>query len=158
MNSASVADIRKHLKTLDREDLTELCFRLIRYKKENKELLSYILFDSENEAEFIREFKVEMDLLFGDMNTSHVYLAKKTIRKILRLINKYVRFSGSKRMEVDLLIHFCNQLKKTGLPMKSSPVLQNIYARQLVKIEQSLSTLHEDIQFDFAGIVEELKQ
>ena len=153
MKSASVADIRKHLKTLDRDELSELCFKLIRYKKENKELLSYVLFDSENEPEFIRDFKSEMDQLFTEVNTSHVYLAKKTIRKILRLINKFIRFSGSKIMEVELLIHFCDHLKNSPLPVANNPTLNNIYTRQREKIRKTLATLHEDIQFDYAEIV-----
>ena len=150
MNAASVAHIRKHLKTLDREELSELCFRLIRYKKENKELLSYVLFDSENEREFIRDFKSEMDQLFTEVNTSHVYLAKKTIRKILRLINKYIRFSGSKIMEIELLIHFCEHMQQSPLPVDTNITLNNIYTRQRDKIKKALATLHEDIQYDYA--------
>lgn len=156
MNAASVAEIRKHLKTLDREELSELCFRLIRYKKENKELLSYVLFDSENEREFIMDFKSEMDQLFTEVNTSHVYLAKKTIRKILRLINKYIRFSGSKIMEVELLIHFCVHLRESPLPIDTNITLNNIYTRQRDKIRKALVTLHEDIQYDYAERVSNL--
>lgn len=157
MTSASVADIRKQLKSMDRDELSELCLRLIRFKKENKELLSYVLFDADNERDFIREFKEEMDQMFAEMNTSHVYLAKKTIRKMLRLINKYVRFSGSRIMEIELLVHFCSLFRHSSLPVESHSTLYTIYTRQLDKIKKALSTLHEDVQYDYRDILVSLE-
>jgi len=35
-------------------------------------------------------------------------------------------------------------------------VLLNIYERQLVKIQKAISTLHEDLQFDYQREFEEL--
>jgi len=44
-----IAEIKKELQHLDNTQLTELCLRLVRYKKENKELTGYLLFDADNE-------------------------------------------------------------------------------------------------------------
>ena len=48
-------DIKKEIQHLRPEQLAELCLRLARYKKENKELLAYILFEADNEAALLKK-------------------------------------------------------------------------------------------------------
>lgn len=55
---------------------------------------------------------------------------------------------------MDLLIYFCKKLRKTGFPLRINSVLGNIYLRQVQRIRKTLSTLHEDLQYDYA---EEIK-
>jgi len=149
MKAASVSEIKKELQSVHPDRLLELCIQLIKYKKENKEFLSYVLFDSDDELRFIKEVKAEMDLLFAEMNTDTVFFAKKTLRKILRNITKYCKFSNSKRVEIELLIYFCKKMKKARLPIVSSLVLMNIYQRQVEKCHKILGLLHEDLQYDY---------
>ncbi|MFW5774472.1 MAG: hypothetical protein ACOCWD_07300, partial [Tangfeifania sp.] len=104
METASISEIKKELKNLSPQQLQDVCTRLAKYKKENKELLSYLLFESFNEQHFIQEVKDEIDEQFSHLNNSSLYLAKKTLRKVLRTTRKYIRFSGSKQTEVELLI------------------------------------------------------
>jgi hypothetical protein len=40
METASISEIKKELKTLTPQQLQDICIRLAKYKKENKELLS----------------------------------------------------------------------------------------------------------------------
>ncbi|MGM0621370.1 MAG: hypothetical protein ACQETJ_10025 [Bacteroidota bacterium] len=156
MDTASLSVIKKELKTLSPQQLQDVCIRLTKYKKENKELLSYLLFESFNEQHFIREVKEEIDEQFTHLNRSSFFLAKKTLRKVLRTTRKYIRFSGSKQTEVELLIYFCQKLKESGLQRRSSHVIQNMYARQVERIKKSLSMMHEDLQLDYAEEVEKL--
>jgi adenine specific DNA methylase Mod len=123
--------------------------QLVKYKKENKESLHYLLFEAYDEQGYIDSIKKEIDQQFSEINTSHLYFAKKSIRKILKITNKYIRYSGQKRTEVDLLIYFCTKLKKSGIPIRSSASLHNLYLGQVQKIKKALSTLHEDLQFDY---------
>jgi hypothetical protein len=90
------------------------------------------------------------------MNLSSIYLAKKTVRKVLSTTNKYIKFSESKQIEVELLLHFCQRLKNSGLPYKKYPVTENLYNRQLLKIKSAILILHEDLQFDYGKILEKL--
>jgi len=156
MDIASVSIIKKELKTLSPQQLQNVCIRLAKYKKENKELLSYLLFESFNEQHFIREVKEEIDEQFTHLNRSSFYLAKKTLRKVLRTTRKYIRFSGSKQTEVELLIYFCKKLKESGLQQRSSRVIQNMYVRQVERIKKALSMMHEDLQLDYSEEVEKL--
>jgi len=70
MEAAPLSLIKHELKTRKPEDLYELCLRLARFKKENKELLTYLLLEAEDEDAFIRMIKSEMDQEFEDINKS----------------------------------------------------------------------------------------
>ncbi len=149
MKTASVSEIKSALSNLPQDELLDICLKLVKYKKENKELLNYLLFESQDEQAYIVLIKNEINNLFEEVNTSNLYFAKKTIRKILRLTTKYCRHSGSKQVEVELLLHFCTVLKDSGIPMKNSTALHNIYFSQIKKLEKLLADLHEDLQYDY---------
>jgi hypothetical protein len=149
MKASTINELKQELKDLPASKLTELCLRLARFKKENKELLTYLLFESYDEAAYIQSVKREMDDQFASINASNIYFAKKSIRKILRMANKYIRYSGSKTVEIELLIHFCNALNETKIPYQQSAALLNIYHAQTKKIDAAIKTLHEDLQFDY---------
>lgn len=156
METASLSIIKKELKNLPKEDLQEIIIRLAKYKKENKELLSYLLFESINEQAFVKSVKEEIDGQFSFLNRSSAYLAKKTLRKVLRTTNKYIKFSGLKETEIELLIYFCIKMRKSGIRMNSSRVVLNMYQRQVERIRKVLSMLHEDLQFDYEETVNNL--
>lgn len=156
MEIASISNIKKELKHLPPEELQAIINRLAKYKKENKELLSYLLFEAYNEDEFIRQVKEEIDLQFLNLNKTSFYLAKKTLRKVLRTTNKYIRFSGKKETEIELLLYFCKKMKASRLNYKSSRVVFNMYINQVKRIQKVISMLHEDLQFDFREELENL--
>ncbi|TAH41071.1 MAG: hypothetical protein EYC69_08825 [Bacteroidetes bacterium] len=156
MKAASIQEIKSAINELDSKKLREVCLRLAKHKKENKELLSYLLFESDNEEEFIQQVKADMEIQFQEVNTSNLYFAKKTFRKILRSTNKHIRFIGSKAAEAELLICYCQLIKKSGIAIKDSVVLMNLYKQQQKKIAAAVATLHEDLQFDFQKNIEAL--
>ena len=149
MKATTLSEIKRSLNELSHADVTELTLRLCRFKKENKELLTYLLFESQDENAFIRQIKQEMDEQLQEMNRSNLYLVKKSLRKILRSINKFIRFSGKRETEVELRIYFCTIVKTSGITISKSQALINIYEGQLKKINDAIATLHEDLQYDF---------
>lgn len=150
MKTASLKEIKDELKFTSEEKLNDILIRLVKYRKENKELISYLLFESENEQAYINGVKKQIDIEFNNINTKSFYLAKKTIRKVLRTTNKYIKYSANKTTEVELLIYFIKKLKDTDLSISQSRVLENIYFRQKERIRKVLSKLHEDLQYDFS--------
>ena len=50
MKTAAVKDIKQELLQRSPKELLALCLRLSRFKKENKELLTYLLFEASDEA------------------------------------------------------------------------------------------------------------
>lgn len=156
MKIASLSNIKKELKNLPPEVLQDVITRLAKYKKDNKELLSYLLFEAYNEDEYIRQVKEEIDLEFMSLNRSSFYLAKKTIRKVLKTTKKHIRFSGKKETEIELLLYFCKKLKDSRLNYKRSRVVFNIYLTQVKRIQKVISMLHEDLQYDYREELEAL--
>ena len=148
MKTATIQEIKQELLALQHNELADLTLRLAKSKKENKELLTFLLFEAHDITGYIEDVKKEMEAAFLDINISHVYFAKKTIRKVLRITNKHIRFSGSKQAEAELLIHFCKLVVDSGIKINKNPALKNLYQNQLKKIEKAMDTLHEDIQYD----------
>jgi hypothetical protein len=149
MRTATIQEIKTELKTLPASDLTELCLRLAKFKKDNKELLTYLLFEAADETSFITAVKKEMDEGFSELPKPNLYLTKKTLRKILRTTAKQIRYMASPQAEVELLTHFCRKIRDTRIPIHDSPVLNNLYRQQLKKVRANIATLHEDLQYDF---------
>jgi hypothetical protein len=150
MNTASLKEIKTELGRVHPTRLLELSILLAKYKKENKELLTYLLFDSYDEPVYILSVKSAMDAMFMELNKSNSYVAKKDIRKILAFANKQIKYSGSKQTEVEILLHFCKKLRKAGISMPLNSALGNLYWRQVQRIKKSMGTLHEDLQFDYS--------
>jgi hypothetical protein len=157
MNSANVFEIKEELQQLPAGKLVELCLRLSKFKKENKELLTYLLFESHDLDAYIALVKKATEDEFSEINTSNLYFAKKSLRKILRNINKYIRYTGSKQAEIELLLFYCKTLKKSGIPFQKSPALVNLFDGQLKKIRKSIDTLHEDLQYDYNRELKEIE-
>lgn len=156
MKAATVHELKEELQQLPAKQLVELCLRLSKFKKENKELLTYLLFEAHDLSGYITLVKQQMDEAFQALNTSQIFLAKKTIRKTLRIANKHIRFTGSKLAEVELLIYFCTLLQGAGINFRKSTAMTNLYHAQLKKINAALKTLHEDEQYDYKSAIEQL--
>ena len=149
MKAATVRELKKELGHRSAEELLELCLRLSKFKKENKELLTYLLYEASNEEAYIESVKSEVDQQFEEININSYFYIKKSVRKILRNVKKYIRYSKNKETEVELLIYFCYKLKNMSPPIKLNLTLQNILNRQLTLIKKSIATLHEDLQYDY---------
>ena len=155
MKAASVKQIKEELTNRSPNELLELCLRMSKFKKENKELLTYLLFESDDETAYIESVKAEVDVLFKQINRKSYYYIKKSVRKILLIIKKYIRYSQKKQTEVDLLIYFCTKLKKFS-PSIINTGLQTVYNRQIDSIWKIISSLHEDLQYDYEIEMEDL--
>ena len=149
MTTASLQEIKKELRTCDADSLQELCMRLSKYKKENKELLNYLLFEAHNEQAYVENVKEEIQELFKTVPPSNVYYIKKSLRKILRFTNRQIKYSAIKQTELELRVFFCTKMKEAKIPRQPGTVLFNLYQQQLKKIESAFAKLPEDIQADY---------
>jgi hypothetical protein len=149
MKAVTVKELKEELNLRAPKEVRELCLRLSRFKKENKELLTYLLFESYDEASYIENVKKEIDDQFEQINRKSYYLIKKSIGKILRSTRKYIRYSQKKQTEVDLLIYFCKKLRKVSPPIQRHSGLLNLYNRQIDTILKKIALLHEDLQYDY---------
>ena len=122
-------DIKKEIQHLSPVQTAELCLRLARYKKENK-------------------VKAEAGFMFSQLPVRS-YDAAKSMRKILRLLGKYTKFTGSKEVEIDLLLNFCNNYIHYTDRKASYKPLRMILTRQMLKVRTLIGKLHEDVQADY---------
>ena len=156
MKASTINQIQKELATLEPKDVQALCMRLAKYKKDNKELLSYLLFDANDEKGYSESVKQEIDYLFSEMNRQSTYTTKKGLQKVVRNMNKFIRYSENKQTEIEIRIYFCLKVKAARINLDSSNVIGNLYYREKDKIDIAFSKLHEDLQFDYKEEMEKI--
>ena len=157
MKASTIQQLKIELINTPSDQLIGLCIRMAKFKKENKELLSYLLFEASDEQAYIENIKIEVQSKFDEINTSSLYFVKKSLRKILRMLNKYICYTGSNETEVKLLIFFCATLKNSGILISKNLVIKNMYQNQLKKISKSIATMHDDLQYDYIRELEKYK-
>ena len=60
MKAATLHQIKKELETSSPKRIMDLTLRLIKYKTENKELISYLLFDEDDLAGYIADLRFQI--------------------------------------------------------------------------------------------------
>lgn len=158
MNVSSLQEVKQELQELSPKELLELCISLAKYKKDNKEYLGYLLFQAKDRGGFVVQVKAEIDIYFKEMEIQkNLYYIKKSLRKILRIINKYCKYVGDKAVTVELLLYFCRKIKNAGIPIHKSARLENLFNGQVKKIRSLASALHEDLQADYLKELSEIE-
>jgi methionyl-tRNA synthetase len=156
MKTASVKEIKTELENTPSDVLLELCMRLTKFKKENKELLTYLLFEQGNEQSYVASINSLLDEFFETVNKTQLYFAKKTIRKIIRTANRYIKYSSEKTTEPDVLLHVCMRINELGLDIKKNAALFNLYSSQIKKINKAIAAMHEEEQYDYKKMLDSL--
>ena len=153
MKAASIAELKKALVRLEHGELLEACLRLVRFKKDNKELLTYLLFMAHDEQAFAEYLCSEIDEHFLNKPSLH----KKTVRSIIRWTNKVLRFTKVNDTEVQVRLHFCRRLRDSETPLRRSRVLFNMYQGQLKKVSKIIEKMHDDVRREIETEISELR-
>jgi hypothetical protein len=149
MKAVTIKEISQELLNLTPKELRDLCLRMARFRKENKEFLTYLLFESSDEASYVDSVKKELDRQFEQVNRKSYYFIKKGLRKILTNARKFIRYSRNRKSEMDLMIYYCLKLKEFKPSIQRNTALRNLYMRQIENIREKLGSLHEDLQYDY---------
>ena len=156
MKAASITQIKDELNALPQKEVVALCLRLAKYKKENKELLAYLLFDAHDVEGYLQTIKNEINDAFWNLPRQNWYFYKKGLRKILRDIQKHSRHIGTKEAQVEMLLHFCQNMKNSGMHFQQHTAVNNIYIAQIKKLNTLVNEIHEDLQYDYQKKLNEL--
>lgn len=148
MKPEKLGDIKKELLSRSVQELTDICLRLAKYKKENKELLNYLLYDAAEPLEYANQVKLFLEEEFKNLQ-KHYYYSTKSLRKIIRLINRHAKYTASKQVELELALWFCDNFLLYADLRTSHKPLQGLLTRQFEKISKLIPKLHEDLQFDY---------
>lgn len=159
-NIASLKIIKDELSRMSHKELTGVISSLLKFRKENKEFVTYLLFDSKDEAEFIKSIKAEMDAAMEPVTRYNVRPMIKLIRKTLRNTRKAIKFSSEKETSIQLLMHFCSIIKAKNLPVTRFKSLNLMWDRCILNINKDILSLHEDLRYDYGvelkALIEEL--
>lgn len=157
MKAASIKELKTALKDCSHAQLLEITLKLARFKKENKELLTYLLFDAGDEERYIRQTQEEMSAQFDQITSRSFFHIKKSIRKILRTTKTAIRYSKKKETEVELLLYFVKEIQAFQPSIKRSNVMMSLRQRQIDRVEKLVATLHEDLQYDYQLELDQLE-
>lgn len=157
MDTASIKQLKDTLSTLGREELTRLLLRIVKFKKENKELLTFLLFEADDLDAYVYEISLEIKDEFENYRLKTAYYKRKGCRRILRMLKKYIKYAADKEVEVRLLLAYVTMVAESKTFI-SDKVIQKIAFRQLLLAEKSIVKLHEDLQYEYKLEFEELMQ
>lgn len=106
---------------------------------------------------YIGEIKAIISESFIELNYSD-YAKIKQLRKLVRIMNKHIKFVSDKRQETELLLYFCNMFIEKRLYRTKLKALKNIFVRQYVRIAKCIAKMEEDLQFDYSKELENLEE
>jgi len=158
MEIPTLADLKKELSHFSEKELIGLITDLAKFNRVNKAFIYFKLHERDQPSLFVDSVKEELDQAFQIANTRHYHVAKKSAQGIRGKLNKSLKLSKNKSDQAELILYFCEMMKKYDFLRFRHPVIDNLYGSQLGKAKKLISTLHEDLQSDFEYRVEELEQ
>jgi len=99
--------------------------------------------------EYAEEVKGLMDDALQNLNTSSAFLAKKTLRKILKIAADNARFSSNAEIAAELTLHALSILNALPSKLMRATVIANMKKAQLKKMETTLAELHPDLEYEY---------
>jgi len=72
MYTASLSILKKELKSKSDEEVLAISLRLGRYKKENKEVMHYVLLEADNEIGYVEQIKEDISECFESINYNNL--------------------------------------------------------------------------------------
>jgi hypothetical protein len=156
MEIPSLAQLKKELSYLSERELVDLVADLAKFSRENKAFLYFKLNERDMPNLFVDTVKEELDDAFQTANTKNYHFAKKSAQAIRRKLNKSLTLGKNKADQAELILYFCEMLKKYGYLSFRHPVILNLYDMQIGKAKKLISAFHEDLQADFAYRLDDL--
>lgn len=157
MKPSTLNEIKKELNHLSAKELADLFLLVAKFKKENKEYISYLLFESHNKRALLEDIKAEIKGMIIDFNGNYFkYDFKKKLRKLKAFLSKYNKFLNDKALSVEMHLFVCHTLKEHDYPYIKYGVPDAFFALQIKKINTLLNGLHDDLKYDFGRQLETL--
>lgn len=148
MRTNGIAEIKKTIKNIGQAELSEICLKLARFKKDNKEYIHFLLHESSDPLAYAEDVKESLHHSLTNLNR-HPSLKVKELRKHLRVLTRHIRYTSSVEVEITLVIWFTEMLVAHAGIRQSNKALYTLFTRQIEKIRKAFPKLHEDLQFDY---------
>lgn len=148
MKTNGIAEIKKTIKNISQTELAEICLKLARLKKDNKEYIHFLLYESADPLAYAEDVKESLHDSLTNLNR-HPGLKVKELRKHLRFLSRHIRYTSSTEVEITLIIWFAEMMITYAGVRQSNKALYSLFIRQIEKVRKSFPKLHEDLQFDY---------
>lgn len=156
MQIPSLAEIKRELSYLNEKELRDYIIDLSKFSRDNKAYLFFKLYGRDQPYMYVQMVQEDLEMEFQNARGDHSYYAKKSAQKIRRKMNKLLKLSKEKTDQIEVLLFFCEKMKEYGFLKHGNQVIDNLYKTQVAKAEKIISGLHEDLQFDYEGRIEDL--
>ena len=120
-------------------------------------MLSYVLFEAQDEQQYVETLKESLKELFEEVNVKTLYIAMKNLRKIIRLANRFLKYTSIKESHVQIYMFILQEILALDLNLSRSTSLLKIYSSLKNKLSNLIGELHEDLQYDYMRHFEALK-
>jgi hypothetical protein len=158
MKIPSLAVLKKELNQRNPDELIELVLQLSKLNRDNKAMVYFKLFEAGDDQLYLSLVKEDLEMAFQNSNLKNYYTSKKSAQAIRRLMNKNLKLTKNKETMIELITFFCEGLIEYGYLGFNHPVINNLYAIQVRKIERLIIGLHEDLQFDYQDTLQRLQK
>ena len=81
MKTVTLKQLKDELSYKSANELKDLCLHLSKFKKENKELLTYLLFEFHNEESYVESVKFQIAVQFAEIKTKNFFFHQKISSK-----------------------------------------------------------------------------
>ena len=153
MKIPSLANIKKELVQRNEAELVDLVLQLSKLNRDNKAYVYFKLFEADDQELYLTMVKEDLEEAFQNANLKSYFSAKKSAQAIRRMMNKTLNLTKDKVTTIELIFFFCEKIIEFGYLKFNHPVINNLYASQVKKIEKLVAGLHEDLQFDYQETV-----
>ncbi|WP_296701397.1 hypothetical protein [Algoriphagus sp.] len=156
MQIPSLAEIKRELSYLNEKELREYIIDLSKFSRDNKAYLFFKLYGRDQPGLYVQMVQEELENDFQNARGDHSYYAKKSAQKIRRKMNKLLKLSKDKTDQIEILLFFCEKIREFGFLKHGNLVIDNLYKTQVAKANKLISGLHEDLQFDYEGRLDDM--
>jgi len=158
MKIPSLANIKKELVQRNEAELVDLVLQLSKLNRDNKAYVYFKLFEADDQELYLTMVKEDLEEAFQNANLKSYFTAKKSAQAIRRMMNKSLKLTKEKVTTIELIFFFCEKIIEFGYLKFNHPVINNLYASQVKKIEKLVAGLHEDLQFDYQETLHNFKK
>ncbi len=148
MKGAKLNDLKGELKLKTVQELHDIVLRMAKHKIENKELLSYLLFEADDELGYVHYLKECVDEKLLQMEGESLYRCYKMLRKLQRDISKWCKYSGKSTTTLELNLYFVQQMEESGMSHASNGLI-NMCEKQKEKVRKMWDKMDEELKNDY---------
>ena len=154
---APIKNIKEELQQLSHKELLDFSLRILKYKKENKELAYYLLFEKQDEDGYAQKIINILKDELTTINFSRTFFARKGFKRVNRLAAKYLKYSGDTESAIKVYLFLAKEIAAAGKIYRLTSLTGKLVEQHNLRTKKMIASLHEDLQFDYENLINNIK-